>query len=249
MKIEIFQDKQLIGRTAAHEGAKVLRTALAEKPEIAMIVATGVSQFEMLDVLIGLEGIDWSRVTMFHLDEYIGLPGTHPASFRYYLHERLVRHIPNLKAFIDVNANALDLAAELARLNMLISRFEVDLCFAGIGENGHLAFNDPPADFDTRDPYIVVNLDEVCRYQQLKQGWFPTLEDVPKTAVSMSIQEIMRAKKIILIATDLRKADAIKGCLEGPVINTCPASILQKHPDCTIFLDENAASKLAKRPG
>ena len=248
MEIKIFPDKKQIGEAAAEEGAQTLRAALAAKSEVAMIVATGISLFEMLDKLILKEGIDWPRVTVFHLDEYIGLPATHPASFRKYLHERLVEHLPNLKAFIDVNGDAKDLSVELTRLNNLISKYNVDLCFAGIGENGHIAFNDPPANFEIKDPYIEVNLDETCRMQQLNQGWFPTFESVPSKAISMSIQEIMRAKKIILIATDSRKVEAVKNCFNGDAVSKDhPASILQTHSDCSIYLDILAASKLSKK--
>ena len=245
MKIEVLSDKKLIGEAAAEVGAKALREALAAKPEVAIIVATGVSQFEMLDSLIKKEGIDWSRVTIFHLDEYIGLPATHPACFRKFLRDRLVTHLPTLKKFIDINGDEPDLTAELARLNKLISGVEVDLCFVGIGENGHIAFNVPPADFDTRDPYLIVDLDEACRRQQLGEGWFPTLEEVPQKAISMSIREIMRARKIILLAADTRKTEAIKNCFgDAKVSNLYPASILKEHPDFYIFMDKKAAAGL-----
>ncbi len=248
MNIQILADKKALGIAAAKAGAEALREALFLKKEIAIIVATGASQFEMLQQLIIEPGIDWSCITVFHLDEYIGLPETHPASFRKYLQERFVAHLPRLKAFIPVNGSAKDINGEIERLNLRISSQDVDVCFAGIGENGHLAFNDPPADFETEVPYLVVNLDDACRRQQLGEGWFKTLDDVPKQAISMSIKQILRAKKIILSVPDARKADAVKNSLEGEVSPLHPASILQRHPDCKIFLDKDSAEKLNKKP-
>lgn len=244
MNVEILDDKQALGRSAAAKGAGFLRKALAEKPEVSIIVATGASQFEMLNALIAEKDIDWSRVTVFHLDEYIGLPSTHPASFRGYLRERLVAHLPTLHEFIEIDGSATDINAEIMRLSSLISVRDIDVCFAGIGENCHLAFNDPPADFDTKSPYIVVNLDEACRKQQFGEGWFPTLEDVPLQAISMSVQQIMTSKAVILSIPDERKAEAVKNCIEGPVSNLYPASIMQRHENCHIYLDKAAASKL-----
>ncbi len=246
MNITILNDKQALGRAAAEKGAALLRAALSAKKEISIIVATGASQFEMLEVLITEKDIDWSRITVFHLDEYIGLPVTHPASFRKYLRERLVARVPNLKEFVEVNGSATDINAELARLGKLISAGDIDVCFAGIGENGHLAFNDPPADFETDAPYIVVDLDEACRRQQLGEGWFPTLNDVPAQAISMSIRQIMKSKAIVLSVPDERKSEAVKNCVEGTVSNLHPASILQRHENCLVFLDAASASKLKR---
>lgn len=245
MNIEILNDKQALGWAAASTGAGFIRKALSKKPEVAIIVATGASQFEMLEALVVEEDIDWSRVTAFHLDEYIGLPETHPASFRKYLRERFVARLPNLKRLVEIDGNV-DVDAEITRLNGLILSQEVDVCFAGIGENCHLAFNDPPADFDTEAPFIVVDLDEACRRQQLGEGWFPTLADVPTQAISMSIRQIVKSKAIILSIPDERKAEAVRNCIEGPVTNLQPASILQDHPECHIFLDTASASKLKR---
>lgn len=247
MNIEILNTKQALGQAAANAGAVALRKALAEQEEVAIIVATGASQFEMIQTLITLPEIDWSRVTVFHLDEYIGLPDDHPASFRKYLRERFVAHLPTLKAFVEVNGSAGDITKELKRLGDLIAMQPVDVCFAGIGENGHLAFNDPPADFTTSDAYLVVDLDEACQKQQLGEGWFSTINDVPKQAISMSITQIMKSKTIILSVPDARKADAVKACVEGDVNNLHPASIVQRHPDCTLFLDTDSASKLSTK--
>ncbi len=245
MKKYILENPHTLGKAAAQAGAQALRIALATKPKVAIIVATGASQFEMLDALVHEPDIDWSRVTAFHLDEYIGLPYTHPASFRRYLQERFVARLPHLGEFVGVDGSALDIPSELERLNSLIIQHPIDICFAGIGENGHLAFNDPPADFETTVPYLVVQLDRACRQQQLGEGWFSSLEAVPQQAISMSIQHIMASAHIILSVPDSRKAQAVKACLEGAITPLCPASILQQHPHCEIFLDAAAASTLS----
>ena len=184
---------------------------------------------------------------MFHLDEYIGLPLSHPASFRKYLKERFLEQVPPLKAsyLIDGEGNPEE---ECVRLGALIRQFPIDVALVGIGENGHLAFNDPPADFDTKNPYIVVNLDEPCRRQQMNEGWFATMDEVPKQAISMSVKQIMKTAHIICSVPDLRKAQAVKDCLEHEVSNLYPASILQRHPDCHLYLDALSASLLTERP-
>jgi len=246
MKIQQHKDAVALGRAAAAHGARELRAILARQPRANLIVATGASQFETLKCLVKEPGIDWTKVTVFHLDEYVGLPESHGASFRKYLRERFVNQLPAKPEFVPVDADAPDLAAELKRLNARIAACPIDLCFAGIGENSHLAFNDPPADFETEVPYIVVNLDQACRQQQFGEGWFPTFDDVPKQAVSMSIRQIMKSARIILSVPDKRKAAAVKGTVEGPVTPTCPASIVQRHPDCTLYVDDAAASELAR---
>ena len=246
MKIQIHQDAAAMGSAASTQGAKLLREALVRKARVNIIVATGASQFETLKHLVKEPGIDWTKVTIFHLDEYVGLPEAHGASFRKYLRERFIDQLPARAEFVPVDADAPDLAAELKRLNARISACPIDLCFAGIGENSHLAFNDPPADFETEVPYIVVNLDQACRQQQFGEGWFPTFEDVPKQAVSMSIRQIMKSARIILSVPDRRKAIAVKGTVEGPVTPTCPASIVQQHADCTLYVDAAAASELTR---
>ncbi len=246
MKIQQHKDAAAMGLAASTQGAAVLRAVLARKARANIIVATGASQFETLKHLVKEPGIDWSRVTVFHLDEYVGLPEAHGASFRKYLRERFVSQLPVAPEFIPVDGDAKDLAAELRRLNERISACPIDLCFAGIGENSHLAFNDPPADFATESPYIVVNLDHACRQQQFGEGWFPTFDDVPKQAISMSIRQIMKSACIILSVPDKRKAAAVKGTVEGPVTPTCPASIVQQHADCTLHLDVASASELSR---
>ena len=245
MKVDIAKDAEEMAKQAAAYAAEGIRDAIAQRGEARIIVATGASQFGFLKALTAAPGIDWSRVTGFHLDEYVGLPVSHRASFRNYLRQRFVGAVPvPLKGFNEVNGEALDLAAECRRLKSLINEKPIDVACVGIGENGHLAFNDPPADFETRDAYLVVNLDEVCRHQQVGEGWFATLEDVPKQALSMSIPQIMKSRRIVCTVPDARKAKAVKGAAKGPVSNLCPSSILQRHPDCTMFLDPPAAGEL-----
>jgi glucosamine-6-phosphate deaminase len=211
------------------------------------VAATGASQIGFLDALVNIEGIDWGRVEIFHLDEYLGLPRDHPASFRRYLEERLVRRV-RPAAFHAIDGEASDPDAECRRLGALVTRSPVDVAFVGIGENGHLAFNDPPADFETRDPYLVVDLDEACRRQQMGEGWFPRLEDVPTRALSMSVRQILEAREIVASVPDARKAVAVRDCLEGEVTPRHPASILQAHPRATIYLDLDSASLLTDAP-
>src|SRR5690606_25460261 len=185
MKLSIASDVAEMRRQAAQQGADAIRRAIAEKGSANIIVATGASQFTVLQSLVAEKDIDWKKVTGFHVDEYLGLPISHPASFRQYLEERVVDHVP-LAQFHYVKGEAADPEAECRRLGELISKVKIDVTFCGIGENGHLAFNDPPADFDTERPYLVVDLDEACRRQQLGEGWFPTFDDVPRQAISMS---------------------------------------------------------------
>lgn len=245
----IFKTKEQLGKAAAEAAAGEIKKAVETKGSANIILATGASQFETLAELVNAEGIDWSNVTMFHLDEYIGLNPDHPASFRKYLKQRFLDKVPALKAAHFVNGDAANPQAECDRLNQVIADHSIDLALVGIGENAHLAFNDPPADFDTDRPYIVVNLDENCRKQQLGEGWFEKLDDVPTRAISMSIRQIMKSSFLITSVPDRRKAAAVKDALEGPVTNTCPASILQDHPDCKIFLDQDSASLLSNQSG
>lgn len=244
MRLRIHDDKQMLGKAAADEGADAIRAAIANKGSATIVLATGVSQFEMLDVLVHQE-IDWSKVSAFHLDEYLGMGNDHPASFRRYLEERFVRQVSGLADFVAIDGKAADPNVELIRLNRRIARDRIDVCFAGIGENGHLAFNDPPADFDADEPFILVELDDACRRQQMGEGWFETFDDVPSWAISMSIRQMMRSKKLILSVSDARKAKAVLETIEGPVTNIHPASIIQDHGDCSLHLDSAAAGLLS----
>jgi glucosamine-6-phosphate deaminase len=233
-----------MGKAAATAGAEHIRRAIAERGDANIIVATGASQFEMLSELVKQPNINWNRVTGFHLDEYVGLPIDHPASFRGYLWQRFVSKLPlPLRAFHFLDGEG-DPKAECRQVAEIIRRHPIDVAFVGIGENGHLAFNDPPADFDTEEPYLVVQLDDACRRQQLGEGWFPTFDDVPKQAISMSVRQIMKSRAIICTVPDERKAEAVRNSVEGHVSPKVPASILQRHERCTLFLDKPAASLL-----
>ncbi|MEO6686129.1 MAG: 6-phosphogluconolactonase, partial [Dyadobacter sp.] len=201
MKINVSETNTELGRKAGKHAAELIRLAIAEKGFSNVILATGTSQFETLSQLIIEEGIDWAKVTMFHLDEYIGMDIAHPASFRKYLNERFLAHVPALKNVFLINGEA-EAEKETIRLDDLINKYPIDVALVGVGENGHLAFNDPPADFDTKKPYLIVNLDEPCRKQQMNEGWFAMLEDVPKQAISMSVKQIMKSKHIICSVPD-----------------------------------------------
>lgn len=241
MDVSIFDTKTTLGAEAARKGANLISEVLKEKDSANIILATGASQFEMLGELVKAK-LDWSKVTVFHLDEYIGIPESHPASFRKYLKERFL-NLVSPAAFHAIDGEG-DAQEECARLNKIIKTHPVDVAFVGIGENGHLAFNDPPADFDTKEPFIVVDLDEACRKQQMGEGWFPSLEAVPMQAISMSIRQIMKSKTIICSVPDGRKAQAVRNTMEEPVSPLVPASILTTHKDAYLYLDQHSASLL-----
>ena len=245
MNIKISDNPVELGKVSAAAAVEGIINAIKEKGQANVILATGASQFETLKNLVENTTIDWSKVVMFHLDEYIGLPETAPASFRKYLKERFLNLVSPLKASYLVNGET-DPEEECKRLNQIITDHPIDVALVGIGENGHLAFNDPPADFDTLSPYIVVDLDEKCRLQQFNEGWFPSLSEVPKKAISMSIKQICKSKMIICSVPDSRKAEAVKNTLENKVSNNDPASILQTHAHCLFFLDKYSASLLSK---
>jgi glucosamine-6-phosphate deaminase len=241
--IRVFKDKLSLGTAAAAHAANSIRRAIGERGSARIVVATGASQLEFLDALTQSENIDWQRVEMFHLDEYIGLPATHPASFCKYLLERLIRKT-GITQYHLLDGTA-DPREVIRRTGDLLQSAPVDVTFAGIGENGHLAFNDPPADFEAENPYLIVNLDEACRRQQVGEGWFANLSEVPAQAISMSVRQILRAKEIISVIPDARKATAVKLCLERGIGPLAPASILRTHPATTIYLDRDSASLLS----
>ncbi|MEA2736576.1 MAG: glucosamine-6-phosphate deaminase [Humisphaera sp.] len=246
MKVVISRNKKDSGRAAAEQGAELIRRALKKNGVASIIVATGASQFDVLANLIKQPNIAWNNVTAFHLDEYVGTPITHGASFRKYLWERFVSQLPlPLAAFHYVNAEQ-NPQAECDRLGKIIAKNPIDVAFIGIGENGHVAFNDPPADFQTNKPYLVVELDEACRKQQLGEGWFPSLKAVPRRAISMSPRQIMKSAAIVCTVPDERKANAVRNSLEGEITPDVPASILQRHKSCTLFLDRASASLLSR---
>lgn len=245
MEIIISKDNEQLGREAGQQGARFMKEAIKEKGEVNIILATGTSQFQTLRTLIEDKEIDWSRVVMFHLDEYIGISIEHKASFRKYLKERVLAHLPDLKKYHLIDGEK-DPEEECKRLNDIIAAHPIDVAFVGIGENAHLAFNDPPADFETTQPYIIVELDKACRMQQMGEGWFEKLEDVPPRAISMSVNHIMESKHIICSVPDARKAEAVVNTLTKEVSPLIPATIMQRHPSCFMYLDEDSASLYAK---
>ena len=246
MNISIQKDKEALGVEAGKKAASFIRETIQAKGSANILLATGASQFETLKQLIKEENIAWDKVTMFHLDEYIDLPGSHKASFRRYLKERFLDKVSKLKAVHLINGEA-EPAEECKRLGILIKKSPIDVALAGIGENGHLAFNDPPADFETSQAYIIANLDTYCRQQQINEGWFSSMQEVPAQAISISVKQIMLAKHIVCSVPDKRKAHAVRDTLEQDVSNLYPASILQNHPDCYLYLDESSSSELKER--
>lgn len=240
MKIKVLHDQKAMGEFAAGEAAARLNKAIAERGEARLILATGQSQFEVVKALRE-ENVDWTKVTMFHLDEYVAISESHPASFRKYLKERFADYVP-LKAAHFVNGEG-DVQANIAELTALLREAPIDVAMIGIGENAHIAFNDPPADFQTREAYIVVNLDEKCRMQQVGEGWFPTVDDVPKQAISMTVYQILQAKCIICSVPGDKKTQAVHDTLVTPgVTNIVPATALKDHGDCLLVLDEESAA-------
>ncbi len=242
MRLTVFPDKNKLAEAAAAQASDAIRRAIRERNAARIIAATGASQFEFLENLTKRDGIDWERVEMFHLDEYIGLPISHPASFRKYLLDRLINKVGiNRYHLLDGEREPSQVIADVSAE---IRKAPIDVAFVGIGENGHLAFNDPPADFETDDSYIVVELDEACRRQQLGEGWFKSLEEVPRRAISMTVKQILKAREIICIVPDARKADAVAKCFEGEVTPMAPASILRAHKNATVYLDKSSAALL-----
>ena len=244
MRVSVLPDRLSLSRAAAHDAASRIRAAIAARGHARIIAATGTSQIAFLDQLTRETDLDWSSVELFHLDEYVGLPEDHPASFRRYLRERLIRPAGIVRChLIDGGADPIAVCEALGR--QLVAQ-PVDVAFVGIGENGHLAFNDPPADFETERPYLVVRLDDACRRQQVGEGWFTTLDEVPQRAITMSIRQILSARAIVAVVPESRKADAVRNCLEGEVSPMAPASILRTHQDTTLFLDQESAALLTR---
>lgn len=242
MKVQVLSDKNLLGAAAASQAATTIRKAIGEHGRARIIAATGASQFEFLDELTKQTDIDWTCVEMFHLDEYLGIPPTHPASFRKYLLERLINKVGITRHhLLDGEGNVPRMISEVSAE---IRKAPIDVAFVGIGENGHLAFNDPPADFETDESYIVVDLDEACRRQQLGEGWFKSLEEVPRRAISMTIRQVLKSKEILCIVPDARKAQAVAKCFQGEIGPMAPASILRKHKDTFVYLDKDSSGLL-----
>lgn len=241
--LKVFNDKNALGKAAAAQAAIAIRRAIASKGSARIIAATAASQAEFLDALTREPGIDWAKVEVFHLDEYIGLPVTHPGSFRKMLLEQLVQKT-GIKNYHLLDGDR-DPAEVVTRVGKALTSAPIDVAFLGIGENGHIAFNDPPADFETEEPYLVVNLDEACRRQQVGEAWFADISQVPKQAISMSVRQILKSKEVLAVVPDSRKAAAVKACFEGEITPMAPASILRTHPNATIYLDKSSAALLS----
>ena len=244
MLLRIFNDKQSLGRAAAVQAATAIRRALAARDQARIVAATAASQREFLEALTTSPGIDWTKVEAFHLDEYIGLPATHPGSFRKMLLEQLVGKT-GITAYHLLDGDAADPGEVVRRVGKELASAPIDIAFLGIGENGHIAFNDPPCNFEVEDPYLIVNLDEACRQQQVGEAWFANISQVPKQAISMSARQILKAKEILAVVPDTRKAQAVRACFEGTISPLAPASILRTHPNATIYLDRNSAALLS----
>ncbi len=244
MLLKVFSDKTALSEAAAAHATIAIRSAIAERGQARIIAATAASQIEFLAALTRASEIEWTKVGVFHLDEYIGLPVTHPGSFRKMLLEQLVRKTGIVNYHL-LDGDATDPAEVAHRVGRELASAPIDIAFLGIGENGHIAFNDPPADFDTEEPYIIVGLDDACRQQQVGEAWFADISQVPKQALSMSVCQILKAKEILAVVPDSRKAAAVKLCFEGEISPMAPASILRKHPTATVYLDKHSASLLS----
>lgn len=232
-----------IGVWAADQLCQAIVESIAARGACALILATGNSQLPLYAALRQRHGIPWEHVTVLHMDEYVGLPADHPASFRRYMHEQLVDHVP-LRAFYGVQGDAPDVEAELQRYSALLERYPADVCVLGIGENGHLAFNDPPADFNTAERIHIVTLDKVCRQQQVGEGHFASLAEVPSQALSLTVPALLGARQVIALVPEKRKAQIVRETLTGPISPACPASILRLQPHATLYLDAESASLL-----
>jgi glucosamine-6-phosphate deaminase len=243
MILRIFDDKISLAKAAAAQAAEAIRRAIAKRGRARVVAASAASQIQFLEALTSTPDTDWSRVELFHLDEYIGLPGSHGASFCKFLHDNLIRKTSISKHHL-LNGEA-NPAEVIRQTSKPLSEAPIDVAFVGIGENGHLAFNDPPADFETEEPFLIVNLDEACRQQQVGEGWFKDLAAVPTQAISMSVRQVLKAAEIIAIVPDSRKAKAIKTCFDGPISPMAPSSILRTHPNAAIYLDKDSSALLS----
>jgi glucosamine-6-phosphate deaminase len=242
MILKVFPDKVGLGKAAADQAVGAMRAAIRERGRARIVAASAASQFEFLAALTEARDLSWGDVELFHLDEYIGLPMTHPASFCRFLAERLIGKT-GIRNYHLLNG-AEDPAKVIREVGQALTSAPIDIAFVGIGENGHIAFNDPPADFDTEEPFLVVNLDEACRRQQVGEGWYKDISEVPKQAISMSVRQILKSREILAVVPDSRKAQAVKACFDGEISPMAPASILRTHPRATVYLDRHSAALL-----
>jgi glucosamine-6-phosphate deaminase len=247
-RVQIYPSPVGMGEAAAGHAAEVIQRAIGKRGRARIVVATGNSQIEFIQALASRSDVDWKNVEVFHLDEYVNIPASHPSSFRHWIQTRLIDKVhPARVEFLT--GDAPDLDAELERYAAALSEAPNDLGFVGFGENGHIAFNDPPvADFN--DPLVVkrVVLDEACRRQQAGEGHFKDIDSVPREAATVTCSGLLKIKCWICCVPDTRKAEAVRNALEGPVTTACPASIVREHPDATVYLDENSAALLQRSP-
>ena len=241
MDIRVYSDADALGEFAGRQAAQLLRAAVAERGGARLLLATGLSQVTTLATLVA-EPVPWERVTAFHLDEYVGLPADHPASFRRYLRERFASRVGLAEMhFLDADG---DLEAVIAEAGRAVGLAPVDVALIGIGENAHIAFNDPPADLDTHAPYLVVRLAPECRAQQAREGWFPSPDAVPAHAVTMSVNQILQSRAIISAVPYAAKARAVRLALTAPVGPDVPAATLRTHPNWTLHLDRESSAEV-----
>lgn len=247
MQINVSENTDAMAEKAATHAANSLRKTIQKQGHAVVVAATGASQILFLEKLVHTHDLDWTKTTMFHLDEYVGLDPEHPASFRRYLGDRLIRPAQIRDARL-IDGSARDIGHIVRVLNEQLNQMTIDIAFIGIGENGHIAFNDPPADFETDAPYKIVDLDERCKQQQVNEGWFDSIDEVPRQAITMTVRQIMKSREIVCTVPGERKAPAIGACLgEGrPVTPDCPASILQKHGNCVVYLDQESAGLISR---
>jgi glucosamine-6-phosphate deaminase len=247
-RVQIYASLDALGAAAARQAAGVIQDAIAQSGRARIVIATGNSQLALIDALVRQEGVDWNRVAAFHMDEYVGISRDHPASFRKWIRTR-VEEIVRPGSMEYLEGDAPDLEAETARYARLLSAGPIDLAFVGIGENGHIAFNDPAvADFE--DPLAVkrVVLDEDCRHQQVGEGHFANMEAVPREALTLTCPALFRVKSWICSVPEARKAKAVRSSLEGPISTLCPGSLVRTHPNATVYLDTDSSALLARAP-
>jgi glucosamine-6-phosphate deaminase len=241
--VHIFESKEKLGQRVADDVAKLLSSLVERQGEAAVILATGNSQLAFIDALRRLKDVPWNKVALFHMDEYLGMSDQHPASFARFVREKLVDYV-HPAAFYPIRGDSPDVKSELERYKRLLREFSPDICIMGIGENGHLAFNDPPADFESAEVIHVVNLDSRCRMQQVGEGHFATFDDVPTRAYSLTIPALLDVRHALVVVPELRKAEAVKAALQGPITPNCPASILRTKANVILYLDQESASLL-----
>ncbi|GEP27931.1 glucosamine-6-phosphate deaminase [Cryobacterium levicorallinum] len=248
LEVSIVEDNDSLGAAVAEAFAVAAREALASQDEIAVILATGNSQLSFARAVRERTDIDWTRITVLHMDEYLGMSEDHSASFRRWMNENLASRLP-LKAFEGVRGDHEPAEEELERYAALIRELKPSITVMGIGENGHLAFNDPPALFETDELIAIVKMDEVSRQQQLGEGHFPSLEETPQSALSLTIPALLMSGTVLVGVPEARKAPAVRAALEGPVTPDCPASILRRQPHARVFLDRDSAALLKRDNG